>query len=74
MHPARNPTTRFSIEVKSKPGQLAKLTKYLSDSGLNVDGLAVSSFGDRAEIRFSAPLSSGLPEGLRKSGLRALPE
>jgi hydroxymethylglutaryl-CoA lyase len=32
--------------------------------------LEVASFGDRASIRFSAAVAVGLPEGVRRTGLK----
>ena len=63
--------TRYNIVVKNKPGELAKLTKLLSDVGVTVCSLAVASIGDKASIQFSTPQEDDLPERLWRSGLKA---
>jgi hypothetical protein len=63
--------TRYSIIVKNKPGQLAEVTKVLSDAGVRVSGLQVDNLGSNASIRFCAPSRYDLTEEFRKSGLRA---
>ena len=63
--------TRYNIVVKNKPGELAKLTKLLSDIGVNVSSLMVANIGDQASIQFSTPKEDDLPESLWKSGLKA---
>ena len=63
--------TRYNIVVKNKPGELAKLTKLLSDVGVNVSFLAVASLGDQASIQFSTPEEEELPQRLLRSGLKA---
>ena len=63
--------TRYNIVVKNKPGELAKLTKLLTDIGVNVTSLVVANIGDKASIQFSTPEEDDLPEELWKSGLRA---
>lgn len=55
MHQTR--TARYSIVVKNKPGELAKLTKLLSEAGMNVRSLMIANLGDRASIRFAAELA-----------------
>ena len=60
----QNPT-RYNIVVKNKPGELAKLTKLLSDIGVNVCSLMVANIGDKASIQFSTPQENDLPEGLK---------
>lgn len=62
--------TRYNIVVKNQPGELAKLTKLLSDVGVSVCSLAVASIGDQASIQFSTPREDDLPERLWKSGLK----
>jgi len=52
----RTETARYNIVVKNRPGELAKLTKLLSDAGVNVSGLMIANLGDRSSIRFAAPL------------------
>lgn len=63
-------TATYSILAKNKPGELAKLTRTLLDSGLRVKSLAVFNAGPRASIRFSTANAPGVREALRKSGLR----
>lgn len=62
--------TRYNIVVKNKPGELAKLTKLLSDIGVNVCSLAVASLGDKASIQFSTPEEDDLPSRLLRSGIK----
>lgn len=62
--------TCYNIVVKNQPGELAKLTKLLSEIGVNVCSLAVASIGDRASIQFSTPREDDLPERLWRSGLK----
>lgn len=57
--------TRYNIVVKNKPGELAKLTKLLSDIGVNVCSLMVANIGDKASIQFSTPQEGDLPDGLK---------
>lgn len=64
-------TNRYNIVVKNRPGELAKLTKLLSDVGVNVASLMIASIGDKASIQFSTPDEGDLPERLWKSGLKA---
>lgn len=59
----------YNIVVKNKPGELAKLTKLLSEVGVNLASLMVASIGDKASIQFSTPEEGDLPERLWKSGL-----
>jgi acetolactate synthase small subunit len=66
---SRKPT-RYSIVVKNKPGELAKLTKLLSDVGVNLTSLMVASIGDKASIQFSTPHEDDLPERLCRSGMK----
>ena len=61
--------TRYNIVVKNKPGELAKLTKLLSDVGVNVCSLMVANIGDKASIQFSTPQEDDLPEELWKSSI-----
>lgn len=60
----------YSILARNKPGELAKLTRTLLESGLKVNSLAVLNAGPRASIRFSTANTPGVREALRKSGLR----
>ena len=62
--------TRYSIVVKNKPGELAKLTKLLSEVGVSLTSLIVASIGDKASIQFSTPHEEDLPKRLCKSGLK----
>ena len=41
-------TARYRIVVKNRPGELAKLTKLLSDAGMYVSGLRIANLGDKA--------------------------
>lgn len=65
---------RYNIVVKNKPGELVKLTKFLSDANMNVSALRVIDRGSKADIQFSTPRGCNLIDGLRKTGLRAQAE
>lgn len=56
----------WTLEVPNRPGELAKVTKALSDAGLSVTALRVANWGDRASIRFRAPGLSLLPKRLSR--------
>ena len=71
MLPSNKQKTRYSIFVKNKPGELAKLTKLLADASLKVSNLLIASLGPKASIQFSAPGGNGLQDALRKNRLRA---
>lgn len=60
----------YSIIARNRPGELAKLTKYLLDSGTPVSDLLVVNGGDRASIRFTTAKGADIRDGLRKTGLR----
>ena len=62
---------RYSIVVRNKPGELAKVTRLLSASGLSVSALKVASAGGKASIQFCAQQEAGMRERLRRTGLRA---
>lgn len=64
-------TARYSIVVKNRPGELAKLTKLLSDAGVNVGGLMIANLGDKASIQFATRRECGLRRWPRRtSGLK----
>lgn len=65
----RTQTARYNIVVKNRPGELAKLTKLLSDAGLNVSGLMIANLGDKSSIQFAAPRLRGRKHGPRRSGV-----
>ena len=46
-------TARYNIVVKNRPGELAKVTKLLSDAGMNVNSLRIANLGDKASIQFA---------------------
>lgn len=71
MFPTKQAASRYNIVVKNKPGELARLTKFLADTGMNVSSLQVANLGSKASIQFSAPDERNLREGLLKTGLRA---
>lgn len=64
-------TARYSIVVKNRPGELAKLTKLLADAGMNVSGLTIANLGDKAAIQFVMPRRCGRRHGLRGTGLKS---
>lgn len=63
----RTQTARYSIVVKNRPGELAKLTKLLSDAGMNVSGLRIANLGDKSSIQFATPQECGRKHGLRRT-------
>jgi len=65
---------RYSIVVKNRPGELAKLTKLLSDAGMNVSGLMIANLGDKASIQFAMPRKCGRRQQLRRAGVKLDPE
>jgi hypothetical protein len=65
--PAEKTTTRYSIMMKNRPGEFVKLTKRLTDAGVNIDGLRVANLGDTASIQFSTVGDCALPPDLRKT-------
>lgn len=60
----------YSVIARNRPGELAKLTKFLLDSGTPVSGLLVVNGGSRASIRFTTANGADVRDGLRKTGLR----
>lgn len=66
----RTQTARYNIVVKNRPGELAKLTKLLSDAGLNVSGLRIANLGDKSSIQFATPGEPARKHGLKRSGAR----
>jgi UTP:GlnB (protein PII) uridylyltransferase len=57
----------FNLVVRNRPGELAKLTKLLTDAGMTVSGLRVANFGEKAEIRFEVSETEPRLEALRTS-------
>lgn len=55
----------YSLTVRNRPGELAKVTKLLSEAGLQVSDLRVASCGDRAAIRFAVSATGPRPSGAR---------
>lgn len=51
----RTDSASYNIVVRNRPGELAKLTKLLSDAGINVTGLRIANLGDKASIEFRTP-------------------
>jgi hypothetical protein len=66
----RTTTARYNIVVKNRPGELAKLTKLLSDAGMNVSGLRIANLGDKSSIQFATPRENGRKHGLRRTGTK----
>ena len=66
----RTTEARYNIVVKNRPGELAKLTKLLSDAGMNVSGLRIANLGDKSSIQFAAPKETGRKHGLRRTGAK----
>jgi len=44
--------TQLSVYLRNKPGELAKVTRDLSEAGINIDGLTVADTVDHAVVRF----------------------
>ena len=63
----KDQTAGYNITVENKPGELAKLTKFLSDAGMNVSALRVANLGSKASIQFSTADDCALPDGCRKA-------
>ena len=63
-------TARYSIVVKNKPGELAKLTKLLSDAGMNVSGLRIANLGDKSSIQFAMTRRCGRRRALRRADMK----
>lgn len=59
---------QYSIVVRNRPGELAKLTKFLLERSVAVRELSVGNSGSSTAIWFSAPRGCDLSDGLRKSG------
>lgn len=68
--PPQTPT-RYNIVVRNRPGELAKLTKLLSEVGVNVCSLMIANIGDKASIQFSTAEERDLPERLWRSASKA---
>ena len=62
-----NKATRYSLTMKNRPGELMKLTKFLSDAGVNVSTLRIANFGSHASIEFSTTKECALPMKFRKT-------
>jgi len=58
---------RYNLLVKNRPGELLKLTKFLSDAEMDVSALRIANFGASASIEFVAPRACVLPAGFRKN-------
>jgi hypothetical protein len=57
----------YSLVVRNRPGELAKLTKLLTDAGMNVCDLRVANFGEKAAISFAVSGTEPRLEALRTS-------
>lgn len=44
--------TQFTVSLPNKPGQLAELTKFFADKGINLAGISVEALNDVSFIRF----------------------
>ena len=58
--------TRYHLVMKNRPGELVKLTKFLSDAGVNVSTLRIANLGDEASIQFSTSKECALPPKFQK--------
>ncbi|MFI5361802.1 MAG: hypothetical protein ACHQ49_07510 [Elusimicrobiota bacterium] len=61
------PAARYCMTVRNRPGELVKLTKLLSEAGMNVRDLRVANLGRKAEIQFATEPECVLPARLRAS-------
>ncbi len=64
---ARMNSTDYDLLVDNRPGELAKVTKFLSDEDLGVRSLQVTDLGKQASIRFTTDRDCALPRRLRKA-------
>lgn len=53
---------RYHILIANRPGELAKLTKYLAEKGVSLSALRVAQVGDKASVEFAVPQEISLPE------------
>lgn len=67
-----NRQTQFSVTVPHRPGMLSRMTKLLSDAGVNIDGLSTESRGESADIRFTADRPEMIFPLLRGGGYHVL--
>ena len=59
--------TRYNLIMKNRPGELMKLTKLLSEAGVNVSALRIASLGSSACIQFSTTERCALPARFLKA-------
>jgi len=45
--------TQFTVSLPNKPGQLAELTQYFADKGINISAIAVEALGDVSFVRLT---------------------
>ena len=57
----------YNLVMKNRPGELAKLTKFLSDAGVNVSTLRIARLGGTTSVQFSTATECALPAKFRKS-------
>jgi len=65
----RKDTETYRLTMRNRPGEFVKLTKRLTDAGVNVEGLRIANLGDTASIQFSTARGRDLPASLRKARL-----
>ena len=51
----RQDPPRYNILVKNRPGDVAKLTRFLLDEGADMSQLRVAAIGDKASVQFCLP-------------------
>lgn len=67
-----NRQTQFSVTVPNTPGMLSRMTKLLSDAGINIDGLSTEDRDGSADIRFTLDQPEKAAPLLRGAGYHFL--
>lgn len=57
------------IEVDNEPGALAKVTRAISDAGVNISAATFVGGGERAELHFLVPHSEPTRRALASTGI-----
>jgi len=61
--------TEFTVYLANRPGQLATLTRQLSDAGVNIEALAAFSEGEMGVVRLMADDDEATRRVLANAGL-----
>src|SRR5690606_27084012 len=62
------------IEVDNEPGALAKVTRAISDAGVNISAATFVGGGERAELHFLVPHTEPTRRALEMLGVQATRE